>query len=104
MVVKKRFRSVFFLAAFYALAGVGIYYFVTEAQNGNRGVETNKALQLQIDLLNAELAALQAEKAAYDHRNALLSLSSLDPDLLDERARESLNRVHPNDVVILDPQ
>lgn len=104
MVVKKRFRSVFFLVAFYALAGTGIYYFLTEAQNGNRGAETNKALQTQIETLNAELAALQAEKAVYDHRNQLLSLNSLDPDLLDERARATLNRVHPNDVVILSGQ
>lgn len=104
MVVKKRFRSVFFLAAFYALAGTAIYYFLSEAQNGNRGTETNKALQAQIELLNADLAALQAEKAVYNHRNQLLSLNSLDPDLLDERARASLNRIHPHDVVILDPQ
>lgn len=101
MVVKKRFRSVFFLVAFYTLAGTGIYYFLTEAQTGNRGTETNKALQEQIELLNADVAALQAEKAVYDHRNKLLSLNALDPDLLDERARAALNRVHPNDVVIL---
>ena len=101
MVVKKRFRSVFFLVAFYALAGTGILYFLSEAQTGNRGTETNKALQAQIDMLNADLAALEAEKAVYDHRNHLLSLNALDPDLLDERARASLNRVHPNDVVIL---
>ena len=94
----------FFLAAFYALAGTATYYFLSEAQNGNRGTETNKALQVQIDKLSAELAALQAEKLVYDHRNALLSVTSLDPDLLDERARELLNRVHPNDVVILDLQ
>ena len=104
MVVKKRFRSTFILVAFYALAGTATYYFLSEAQNGNRGSETNKALQAQIDRLSADLAALQAEKAVYDHRNALLSISSLDPDLLDERARGILNRVHAHDVVILDPQ
>lgn len=103
MVVKKRFRTVFVLAAFYALAGTAIYYFLSEAQSGNRGMETNRVLQAQIDRLNAELAALEAEKVVYDHRNQLLSLNSLDPDLLDERARATLNRVHPNDVVILDP-
>lgn len=101
MVVKKRFRSLFFLVAFYALSGTGIYYFLTEAQTGNRGAETNRALQSQIEALNADLAALEAEKAIYDHRNALLSLNALDPDLLDEQARATLNRVHPNDVVIL---
>jgi len=104
MVVKKRFRSIFFLVAFYALAGTGIYYFLSEAQSGNRGTETNKALQLQLDMLSAELAALQAEKSVYEHRNQLLSLNMLDPDLLDERARSILNRVHPNDVVILNAQ
>lgn len=104
MVVKKRFRSTFFLAAFYALAGTATYYFLSEAQNGNRGSETNKVLQAQIDRLSADLAALQAEKAVYDHRNSLLSITSLDPDLLDERARAVLNRVHAHDVVILDPQ
>lgn len=101
MVVKKRFRSVLSLVAFYALAGTGIYYFLAEAQTGNRGVETNKVLLAEIEKFNTELATLQAEKAVYDHRNKLLSLESLDSDLLDEQVRAILNRVHPNDVVIL---
>lgn len=101
MVVKKRFRSVFILVAFYALAGASIFYFVTEAQTGNRGVVTKNVLQSEIEKLNTELATLQAEKAVYDHRNKLLSLNSLDGDLLDEQMRAILNRVHPNDVVIL---
>ena len=43
MVVKKRFRTILFLALFYTGAGTVIYFFLSEAQNGNRGIETNKA-------------------------------------------------------------
>ena len=45
----------------------------------------------------------EAERAVWEHRVALLRSEQIDRDLLEERARVVLGRVHPNDVVIIDP-
>jgi cell division protein FtsB len=52
-------------------------------------------------LLEAELAALRAETSDYERRAALLRPQTLDPDMIDERARLSLNVIGANDVVII---
>ena len=49
------------------------------------------------------VAAVRAERAVWEHRVALLKSDQIDRDLLEERARIVLGRVHANDVVIIDP-
>jgi cell division protein FtsB len=52
------------------------------------------------------LATLTGERQEIEHRVALLSPSSIDPDLLDERARLMLNVAEPDDrlVIIKNPK
>ncbi len=49
----------------------------------------------------ADLNTSNAERQAMEQRVALLSNSSLDLDMLEERARVMLNFSHPDDLVIL---
>jgi len=46
---------------------------------------------------------VRAERATWEHRVALLKSDQIDRDLLEERARIVLGRVHANDVVIITP-
>ena len=48
-------------------------------------------------------AAAKAERATWEHRVALLRSEQIDRDLLEERARVVLGRVHANDVVVITP-
>ena len=40
----------------------------------------------------------------WQHRVSLLRSNTLDPDMLDERARVKLNYVHPRDLVLILPK
>lgn len=69
--------------------------------NGTFGIQSQKEMLAEIELLKARQAALQAEAAAYRHRIALFNPQRLDPDILTERARALLGLVHPDDVLIV---
>ena len=49
------------------------------------------------------LAAAKDERSMWEHRVSLLRSDQIDRDLLEERARLVLGRVHANDVVVIDP-
>ena len=49
--------------------------------------------------LTDELARLKQERATLEQRVSLLRAESLDPDMLDERARFQLEFAHPRDLV-----
>jgi cell division protein FtsB len=78
-----------------------IAYFVWHAFHGNYGIHAKQALEIRAGELEAELAEARAERQAMERRVALLKSQSIDPDILEERARESLSLAHPNDIVIL---
>jgi cell division protein FtsB len=48
----------------------------------------------------ATLAALDVERGTLERRVGLLQPEHLDPDMLDERARATLNLVGPNEIMI----
>jgi cell division protein FtsB len=103
MVVRRRFRAFLVPLALYAVAAAAVGYFVHNAQVGNRGLLAKRALKLQVFELRQELAAAQEEHATWDRRLALLRADQVDRDLLEERARIVLGRVHRNDLVIVQP-
>ena len=76
-------------------------YFAYHAVQGDRGIIAWLVLSQQIREARATEAELGRERAALERRVALLSPSSLDPDLLDERARAMLNLAHSDDVIIM---
>jgi cell division protein FtsB len=100
MVTRKRLRS--FLTALGLYVGVALLigYFGLNAYTGNHGLRAKQDLDQQIAQLTVELSALRAERANWDRRVVLLKSDSLDPDMLDERARALLDYVDPRDLTL----
>jgi cell division protein FtsB len=101
MVVRRRMRAFLLPLALYSASGLIVGYFVHHAQNGNRGLEARRQLKIEAFGLQQQLDAARTERADWEHRIALLRSDQIDRDLLDERARVVLGRVHKNDVVIM---
>src|ERR1700752_311826 len=76
-------------------------YFVYHAIQGDRGIIAWMQIGQQLVESQATLAMLTAERQEIEHRVALLSPGSLDPDLLDERARVMLNVAEPDDRLVI---
>ena len=75
-------------------------YFVYHAVQGDRGIVAWMQLNQQIRVAEDELAKTDHERQEMEQRVALLSNTSLDLDMLEERARVMLNFAHPDDLVI----
>jgi cell division protein FtsB len=75
-------------------------YFVYHAVQGDRGIVAWMQLNQQIRVAEDELTKTDVERQEMEQRVALLSNSSLDLDMLEERARVMLNFAHPEDLVI----
>jgi cell division protein FtsB len=101
MVTRARLRS--FLTAFslYTLAALLIGYFGVNAYTGNRGLKARHGLAQQMDELTRELDLVKTERVQWQRRIGLLRSDSLDPDMLDERARALLNLADPRDVIMI---
>jgi cell division protein FtsB len=78
-------------------------YFAFHAVEGEYGLFALTKLKTRESDLVAELEKLGSEKKRMEKRVALMRPESLDPDMIDEKARESLNMAHPDDRVILLP-
>ena len=100
MVTRKRFRTVLNALALYTIAALVIGYFGVNAYSGNRGLRAKQDLDQQIAELSAELDALKAERANWERRVSLLKPESIDPDMLDERARVLLNYADPHELTL----
>ena len=100
MVTRTRLRTALTTLALYAGAGLVIGYFFMHAYSGNHGLHAKEDLTAQMGELSGELTRLKAERADWERRTALLRSPSLDPDMLDERARAMLDYVHPRDLVL----
>ena len=76
-------------------------YFAYHAVQGERGLLAWFKLTAEIAEAQSRLAQVTAEHDALERRVDLLRPESLDPDMLEERARIVLNLVHPDERVIL---
>jgi cell division protein FtsB len=101
MVSRPRLRSFFTALCLHLTAALVIGYFGVHAYTGDRGLNARKNLDQQIAELTAELATVKAEREKWQRRVALLKPERIDPDLLDERARDLLDYVHRRDIVII---
>ena len=78
-------------------------YFAYNLVEGDRGFIAWVHLTRQIAAENTRLDQLRADRAALRLNVSDLTPDHLDPDLLDERVRETLDLVAPNELVIMRP-
>ena len=101
MVIRPRIRAILTALGLYVLAALFIGYFGVNAYTGKNGINARQELDQQIAELASELQQVRAEHARWERRVGLLKADQIDPDMLDERARQLLNYVDPHDVTIM---
>jgi cell division protein FtsB len=78
-------------------------YFVYHLIEGDHGLIRWLSLTREIRAEKANLEMVRAQRKALDLRVSDLKPDHLDPDLLDERVRATLNLVGPDEIVIMRP-
>jgi cell division protein FtsB len=78
-------------------------YFFYNLIEGEHGLLRWLSLTREIRAENANLEAVRAQRRALDLKVSDLKPNHLDPDLLDERVRATLNLVAPDEIVIMQP-
>lgn len=75
-------------------------YFGYFALYGRHGLVAHAKVQREADLRQDDLTRIVAERTALERRVNLLKPESIDPDLLEERARDTLGLTGPNELVL----
>ena len=84
-----------------AIVSIGLaIYFGYHAVNGSRGLLASQETSEELDNAERSLAALEAKRAGLERRVERLRPETLDPDLIDELARDSLGMIESDDVII----
>jgi cell division protein FtsB len=78
-------------------------YFAHHLVEGERGFKAWLRLNGEIRTATANLEAVRAQRAAREVKVSNLRPEHVDPDLLDERIRATLNLVSPDDIVLMQP-
>jgi cell division protein FtsB len=104
MVTRPRLRSFFTGLGLYLLAAALIGYFGLNAYSGDHGLRAREQMDKQITSLTDQLAQATAERDAWQRRIKLLKSDSVDPDMLDERARQLLDYADAHDLVLMTPR
>ena len=79
-----------------------VTYFAFHAVQGDRGLVAWWKLRQHIEVASVNLREVTKKRLALERRVSLLHPESLDPDMLEERARIMLNYGHIDDIVALD--
>jgi cell division protein FtsB len=101
MVIRPRLRAFLTALGLYVVAALFIGYFAFNAYTGKNGINARQGIDQQILDLAGELDRVKAERARWQRRVALLKSDRIDPDMLDERARQLLNFTDPRDVTVM---
>jgi cell division protein FtsB len=101
MVIRPRIRAFLTALGLYVVAALFIGYFGVNAYTGKNGINARQELDQQIADLASEVARVKAERERWERRVALLKADRIDPDMLDERARQLLNYLDPHEVTIV---
>ena len=96
-----RRRAHFVLGPIVGIALTG--YFAYHLVEGERGFKAWLRLNREIRTATANLEAVRTQRTAMELKVSNLRPEHVDPDLLDERIRATLNLVSPDDVVIMQP-
>ena len=79
-------------------------YFIYHIIQGERGLLSWRQLNQKIDHAQSRLQETTTEQEVLEHRVHLMRPESLDPDMLEEQAREKLNFARKDEIVILDEE
>lgn len=79
-------------------------YFIYHIIQGERGLLSWRQLNLKIEQAEARFKETTAEQNTLERRVQLMRPESLDPDMLEEQAREKLNFARKDEIVILDEE
>jgi cell division protein FtsB len=101
MVSRRKLKSFLSTLSLYVGCALVIGYFFVNAFTGNHGLRAQQDLDQQFAQLSDELTRLKAERADWQQRVKLLKSDSIDPDMLDERARAVLDYLDPRDVTMM---
>lgn len=97
--LRKRQRHVLLPLLFAVVFG----YFAYHMMEGERGVFAFRHLREEVGKAQETLAEVGTTRKTWERRVALLRSQSLDPDMLDERARTLLNVGRPDEIMIVTP-
>ncbi|HHB83168.1 MAG TPA: hypothetical protein ENK61_06825 [Devosia sp.] len=75
-------------------------YLGYSAINGHFGIQNQKQMLSDIEVLKAQRANLQTQLDTYRHNISLFDPDRLDPDIVSEKARILLSMAHPDDIII----
>ena len=78
-----------------------VAYFAYHAVQGDRGLIALGKLRLDVEQLQAQVLDARAERMNLERKVHALRSESLDPDLLEERARHLLGYGHADEVVVI---
>ena len=78
-------------------------YFGYHLVNGDRGLLAMVNLQREVLVAEQNLTEAETTRKIWERRVSALRNQSLDPDMLDERARVLLNFSRKDDIVIFTP-
>ena len=81
-----------------------VFYLSFHALSGERGIYALFKETRELEIAQAQLAELSAERVELEHRVRLMNSGSLDMDLLDEEARRELGMAGSDEVMVLLPQ
>ena len=84
-------------AACFALLG----YLAWHAWHGPRGYPYRDRLLEETAVLQDQFAKVLSERTTLEQQVALLRPDHIDPDMLDQLARERLEMVRPNELVVI---
>jgi cell division protein FtsB len=104
MVIRRRARRILIPLVLYGISAAIVGYFVHHAHTGARGMEARQQYETLASDLNKEFEDVRTERTEWERRIGLLRSDQIDQDLLEERARVMLGRVHRNDLVIMTGQ
>ena len=79
-------------------------YAAYHSLHGDRGLFAYVSLTQKIQLVEQERRTVRARRETWEHRVRLLHPDSIDPDMLDERARLMLGYAKADEIVILETQ
>ncbi|HXQ21458.1 MAG TPA: septum formation initiator family protein [Candidatus Acidoferrales bacterium] len=94
--VKRRLRGAIAPVVFLAVTA----YFCWNAVQGPHGLKAFATQQAMLQQAQADLAAANAERDAWQRRVRALEGDHLDRDMLEERARALLNLASPNEIIV----